>query len=279
MEKVRRLIDMAQPDGSFHKVVVSQADVTNNGEIVVSYADYTDGRHYSFAELVYDDGVYYRNPTQNDWNYYVRNFQEHDQDFSNSVLSALDGKVNLFDGKDKKVSKEEIVEKKEENKTTAYFLTAIMYANRGESMIIKDKMYDSPPIFFTHKILDKDSLKEEYKKMNVHPDDHDELLKKINLKFPDKVNISNIGENLLFEVSSGNRYYINFSSCDNEELFWDVCLCDEIKVDISLGIQSGLYPDNLSAALHHELPLQIITDGDVETYYANSNKGHKSMIN
>ncbi len=40
MDKIRRLVDMAQPEGSFHKLVISQVDVTRDNEIVVSYVDY-----------------------------------------------------------------------------------------------------------------------------------------------------------------------------------------------------------------------------------------------
>ena len=278
-----KLIKIEQADGEMHRVIVNTADVTNNGKTVICYYDLSNRMRFSYAEIINVDGVYYVNPVQHEWNYYSVKFKEHDNEFSNSIIETLPEEIEIY-GKDKKtgkpipvvVTKEKPV--KEEKKTTAYFLTAIMYANRGEDLVVKDGYTNYPPLFFTRRILDEDSLTEVYKKKNIEAKDHDELLKLIDNSFKSKLRVSTVPEDLRFDVSSGNKYYINFSSCDDEVLFYEVAECDEIKVDTSLHIQSDLYEDNLSSALHHELPIEITTNNDVIAYDANSINGRKRAI-
>ena len=42
--------------------------------------------------------------------------------------------------------------------TTAYFLTAIIYANRGDDLYVNDGYSNFPPVFFTRRMLDDDAL-------------------------------------------------------------------------------------------------------------------------
>ena len=97
-------------------------------------------------------------------------------------------------------------------------------------------------------------------------------MEKINSSLKEKMHISNMPEDCKYEVSSGNKYYVNFSSCDDEDIFLHVALADEIKLDTALGIKSGVYDDNLSSALHQEIPFEITANHEVIRYSNNTNK-------
>lgn len=264
-------INLKDKDGSIHRIAVLGADVTHNGEVVISYNDYTDGIHPGYAELIKVDGVYYNNYNKREWNYYATKFNDFNSQVSNSIVDSLPEDVDLYIGKKKK-------EKKKTNKplninnTTAYFLTVIIYANRGADLYTYDGYSNLPPIYFTRRMVDNDSLEEVYKKKNIDEADSDELMEKINSSLKGKMHISNMPEDFKYEVSSGNKYYVNFCSCDDEDIFLHVALADEIKLDTALGIKSGVYDDNLSSALHQEIPFEITANHEVIRYSNNTNK-------
>ena len=266
-------INLRDKDNSIHRIAVLAADVTSDDKIIISYNDYTDGIHPGYAELINIDGVYHSKFDKREWNYYSTKFKDHDEELSNSIINALPEQVELYIEKNKKENRRKVPTDTKKvsyvdvpRNTTAYFLTAIIYANRGDDLYVNDGYSNLPPVFFTRRMLDDDVLVETYKKRNIDPKDHDELIEQINTTLRGKMHISTLPEDFRYEVSSGNKYYVNFSSCDNEKLFCEVALSDEIRSEISVGIKSGIYDDNLSAALHRELLLELVSNDDVIRY-------------
>ena len=284
--KILRQINMEEPDGTMHRVLLYEVDITNDGRIVASYAYFVDGnRRYAYAELVNVNGVFCRNanPKEIDSN----KFLPFDKEFSDSIIRCLEREVKLYKGSDKKIvttgKKKSPIKKKETNKL--YEITAVMVANRGEDITIIDKDYKWPLLFFSKIDTYNDSIKK-YIRMNISPEDYDELMRKIEYKLPGKVNISSLPRGDEIDpiiVSSGHKYKIEYSSIainedqNDEELFYDLAQCDEIRVDSSFKKLYDLYPDVLSSALHHELPMELVTDGDVIKYVENSKRSNKNV--
>lgn len=275
-------VDLVENDSSIHRIAVLAADVTKDNRVVISYNDYTDGVRPGYAELVMINGRYYKMFYKREWNYYSTKFRDHDSQLSNSIIESLPEKIDLY--VDKKTS---ILENNSldistiqniNKKTTAYFLTAIVYANRGHDSYVKNGYSNLPPIFFTRRMYDEDNFVEIYKKKNIESDDINELLVRIDASLGIKNNISMMPENLKYEVSSGNKYYVNFSSCDNEELFCNIALSDELRVNINRGIKSGEFVDNLSSSLHRELPLEVVNNGEIIAYPSDLEVKHKRKL-
>ena len=143
--------------------------------------------------------------------------------------------------------------------------------------MVRDEFTSLPPIFFSVPVLsDEGDLFEEYRKMNIG-EDREELERRIINSFDDIIDISSIPEDQVFVLSSGNKYHINFSSCDDEELFGKLASCDKIRVNVTNSISKVLYYDNLSCALHHELPLELASDNTIIKYDTNSSVGRKQV--
>ena len=281
MEKIDRVIQIENVDGSVHKIIPLQADITNNGKVVINYCDLSNHMRLSYAELINVNGVYYKNPYPHEWNYYTVRFKEHLKEYSDSIIMELKDKIELYGEKDKTTGKVKPVivpveppqTIKKEKKGEVYNITAIMCANRGESLIVKDKYTYYSPVFFSR--AETATNLEIYKKTDIYKKDQEDLIRQINFKFNDKIDLNFVPDNVMYKVSSGNTYYVNFSSCDDEDMYWKIALANEIRVDKTLNIQSGIYEDNLSSALHHELPVELAMNSGVLKYEANSIKGHR----
>ena len=260
MEKSRKIIEIVFPDGSTHKVLLLGCDTTRFKERVLTYYDLDNDMRSGFTEILEIDGKYYNNPDTQKWEYYVRRFETYNPEKSDSFIDELPDKIELYTRKENNKSNKKEVSTVQEKKSK--YITAIMYANRGESLVVKDG--DSlPPVFFTLESSNSDV--EIYKRINISKKDKEEILKDMDNVFRGIIDVSLIPPDLLFTPSSGNKYYITFASCDDKDLFNEIVLCDEIKVEGSLNnIQSGLYPDNLSSALHNELPIEIEKNGIVK---------------
>ena len=294
---MRKNMSISYPDGSIHNVIVTQADVTKNGHIVICYYDITDGMRAAFSEIIKEDDQYYKNPNHHEWEYYVNRFQPFDREISDFIVGSLPDKLGLYNktankpelppdpiniknNKDNEVYrylyKEKEPEKVKVKNGKSYYITAVMYANRGESLVAYDGT-DLPPAFFYKPIISEfGSLEEVYKKTTIESKkDEDELLNKMKNRLGNIVDVSLIPEDRKFELSSGNRYFVTFASCDDEGLFQEVSNSKKVCVDISTNVSDSLYPDNLSIALHHELPLEITINGKTVRYEANSNIARK----
>jgi hypothetical protein len=299
---MEKMIEMEYPDG-IHKVIVTQADITNDGRIVISYYDLSDNMSASFSEIVNIGGKFYKNPNHKDWEYYVLNFRPFDYAFSNSIVNSLSRNISLLnmEGLKKKTSPEIIPPKKEviyvnpeviedhfkhknPNKNVEIpfekenYITAVMYANRGGSLLIYDNYSDLQPVFFKRKTMSEHGpISEVYKKAELNMNDELELCRKIEEKLGSKVDISLIPEDREIKLSNGKTYYINFASCDDNYLFQEVAASEKVSADISMPIDSTEYPDNLSLALHHVIPLEVTIKGTTVRYEANSNFGRKKI--
>lgn len=254
MKKEKRIIEIVYPDGIAHKVLLLSADTTRFKEHVLTYYDLDNAKRSEFTEILYIDGKYYNNPNTQEWDYYVRRFEAYDPEKSADFIDKLPEKIELDTRKKDNKSKKQ--------KTTNRYITAVLYANRGKSLIIKEGEDYLDSVFFTLESSKSDI--EVYKRININEKDKEEILKDMEKAFEDRIDVSLVPPDLLFTPSSGNLYHITFASCDDKDLFNEIGLCDEIKVEGLLdNIQSGLYPDNLSSALHNELPIEIEKNGTV----------------
>ena len=285
MAKERRTIEIEFPDKSFHKVILLGADTTRYGEIVLTYYVLDNNMRTGWSEIIKDKDKYYIKPDTQDWNYYGCRLKSRDNDISDSLINSLPERLELFVKEEEKktrkkssvIEKPNVVSLINEKTIKPKLLTAIMYANRGESLMVRDEFTSLPPIFFSVPVLsDEGDLFEEYRKMNIG-EDREELERSITNFFDDIIDISSIPEDQVFVLSSGNKYHINFSSCDDEELFGKLASCDKIRVNVTNSISKVLYYDNLSCALHHELPLELDFDNTIIKYDTNSSVGRKQV--
>ena len=286
MAKERRIIEIEFPDKSFHKVILLGADITRYGEIVLTYYVLDNNMRTGCSEIIKDKDKYYIKPDTQDWNYYGCRLKSRDNDISDSLINSLPKRLELFVKEEEKktrkkkssvIEKPNVVSLINEKTIKPKLLTAIMYANRGESLMVRDEFTSLPPIFFSVPVLsDEGDLFEEYRKMNIG-EDREELERRIINSFDDIIDISSIPEDQVFVLSSGNKYHINFSSCDDEELFGKLASCDKIRVNVTNSISKVLYYDNLSCALHHELPLELASDNTIIKYDTNSSVGRKQV--
>ena len=296
---MKKYIKISYPDGSLHSTIVTQADVTRGGTIVISYYDISDSMHASFTELIQKDGQYYKNPEHQDWSYYVSRFKPFDRELSDSIVSSLPEKLGIYD---KTVAGPQLPQNSSSNKNEnneneyyqynenepekeevpagiSYYITAVMYANQGDSFV----SYDEPgllPVFLSErKMSDSGPLKEEYKKIDIEDNDLRELLYEFETRFGSNFDVSTIPADCKFELSSGNKYYVTFASCDEDQIFQGVRACSKVSADISIiRPDESSYPDNLSAALHHDLPLEITVKDRTIRYEQYSNYGRKKVM-
>ena len=284
---MKKSIEMSFLDGSMHKVIVTQADVTNDDRIVISYYDFSDGVHASFSELVKVGEKYYRNPNVHEWKDYVHKFKPFDRGLSDRIVESLPEKIGLYDSNveyDNPVVLGEVpnigdLEDKPIVKPgKVNYIMAVLYANNGGTVVKYDGTNPSPIFFALPEITKDDPMKEVYKSIEIDEDDTKELVRYIEARLGDESDISLISPNRRFEVSSGNKFAVTFVSCDERPLFYEVAASDKLAVDMSVSSAYGYYSDPLSLALHHELPLELTINGKTLRYEVNSNVGHKKVV-
>lgn len=271
---MRKMVNVEIPDGTTHNMMVTHADITNDGKIVLSCYDLNNSMHVALIEIMKENGEYYRNPKQRELAEYVRNFQAFDKGFSEAVVNALPDKLEIYNEekvKAKESEKETIVKENRNSKT--YTITAVMYANRGEALVVYDGLTTHKPLFFTAPSLSGEE--EVYKRFDIDPEVQKELIRKIEIRLGEVIDLSMIPSDRKFELSSGDKYFITFASCDDENLFKQVASSCELKTDATRNIESDLYLDRLSLALHHELPLELSLNGKTIRYETNSSVARK----
>lgn len=274
---MRKMVNVEIPDGTTHNMMVTHADITNDGKIVLSCYDLNNSMHVALVEIMNVDGVYYKNPEQCELNEYVRKFQPFDKAFSEAVVDRLPEKLEIYDEEKfkPKESKGLVPEgtPKEIRPPKTYTITAVMYANRGEALVVYDGLTTHKPLFFTAPSLSGEE--EVYKRFDIDPKVQKELIRKIEIRLGEVIDLSMIPSDRKFELSSGDKYFITFASCDDENLFKQVASSCELKTDATRNIESDLYLDRLSLALHHELPLELLLNGKTIRYETNSSVARK----
>ena len=287
MEKIKREIQIRYPDDNrLHSIIVYQVDRTSDGRIVISYYDITDGNIDSYSEIVNNNGEWMKNPEHLDWNAYE--FIEFDPLFNNSVINSLPDKIEISKPK-LEVLKETMpqviaLEEKfviEPPKHRLISLQMISFANEGEDIInLRPTKYENGNLteqeysfeactsFFRNgQITDDDSsLTLEFRRINIDENDKKEIYEHIKLFIArgGKVSISD-NNYLQIETKSNKKYTIDWSSCNSWNLFLNTQSASQLLVDVS-SVSNVTFPDELSSALHYELPLKMLIDGN---YYSN----------
>ena len=86
----------------------------------------------------------------------------------------------------------------------------------------------------------------------------------------------NISDNVQFsvETKSNTKYIIDWSSCNSWRLFLNTQAAEQLIVDVS-SVSNATFPDELSSALHYQLPLKMLINGN---YHSNGIESSKESI-
>lgn len=285
MEKSKREIQIRYPDDNrLHSILVYRVDRTSDGRIVISYYDITDGNIDSYSEIVNNNGEWMKNPEHLDWDTYE--FIEFDPLFNNSVINSLPDKIEISKPK-LEVLKETTLQGIaladsifiEPPKNRLIHIQMISFANEGEDIINlhptkyengflteQEYSFEAGTSFFTNGRLtdDDSSLTLGFKRINI--DERKEIYEHIKSSIARDGKVS-ISDNNCFQIKtkSNTKYTINWSSCNSWKLFLATQAASQLLVDVS-SVSNVTFPDELSSALHYELPLKMIINGN---YYSN----------
>lgn len=266
-------IELIQSDGLMHTVYVIRADVTKDNKIVISFYDFSKGmRAIDYAEIVRVGDLYYKNPIQHEWDYYVRNFSQVDNDLSKFIIEQLNPRIVMCDISDVKNGNKKI----DSLKTNS--ITAIMYTDDGGYVDITNPEVMSP-LFFSQMVFSgKELYLEEYTKRNLTKAEEDEILKRIISKYGDSFNVRRLPISDKIRTSSNVEYDIRYSYCNDKELFDNLRKGYKIQLNNSDFRQKGVYTDSLSAALHYELPFKLnMNNGEIISYTVKKEKNTMSL--
>ena len=300
MEKLKREIQIRYPsDNSLHSILVYQADMTSDGRIVISYYDITDGNSDSYSEIVNVNGEWMKNPEHLDWDAYE--FIEFDPSFNSSVINSLPDKMEVAKPKVemvKEIETEGITLTDsigmEPTKHRMVHIQMISFANEGEDNInlhpttysggnLTEQEYSfgaCTSFFSAQGIISEESnsnsLDLGFRRINISENDKKDIYEyiKSSMARGGKINIS---DNVSFKVEtkSNTQYIIDWSSCNSWGLFLNTQAAEQLIVDVS-SVSNATFPDELSSALHHELPLKMLINGN---YHSNGIESSKESIN
>lgn len=288
MENNKRQLQIKYPDrypgdNNWHTVLVYRADLTKDGRVVISYYDLTDNNTDSFSEIINVNGEWLKNPNHLEWQDY--DFSDFDLLFSNSTINALRDKIELK----KPILSENLKDKiptiaLAENlgvdppKHKIKFIQMVVFANEDEDIInLKPTTYNSGQLteqdysffacsaFFSQGFLDN-NFSEQFKRIEIDDKDKKDIYEYMrkNLSQSDKINVSKSSQ-FSVEASSNTQYIINASSCSDWSLFTSVKGADSLTID-EKNVSNITFPDYLSAALHYQLPLHMMINGN---YHSN----------
>ena len=113
---------------------------------------------------------------------------------------------------------------------------------------------------------DDSSLTLGFRRINIDENDKKEIYEHIK-SFIARGKKASISDNTCFqtETKSNTKYTIDWSSCNSWNLFLNTQSARQLLVDVS-SVSNATFPDELSSALHYELPLKMLINGK---YYSN----------
>lgn len=297
MEKIKRNIQIRYPDdNSLHSIIVYQSDMTTDGRVVISYYDITAGNIDSYSEIINVNGEWVKNPEHLDWDSYE--FIEFDPAFNSSVINSLPDKMELAKPKEMKKPIETDTIALTDNMSKdpqvhrIHHIQMISFANEGNDIInlhpttyesgvstVQEYSFGACSSFFSEGRMNGDvnsnSLDLNFRNLNINENDKKDIFEYIQ-SFVAKGEKINISDNVQFsvETKSNTKFIIDWSSCNSWDLFLSTQAAEQLIVDIS-NVSGVTYPDDLSSALHYELPLEMLING---VRHSNGVKSSKESV-
>lgn len=275
-----RNITIKYPDGTLHSISVYRVDRTRDGRVIISYYDNTNSGEDSFTEIRLYDGEWQKVPSHGEWSEYSEQFLPFNQQYSDQIIMSLPELIQLF-GTQKQETQQEIqqpIALKQSDvlnppKKPLEHITVVLFANAGGSRVEQTSTtYDSNTNTSQNQIndiLNNSAVfkgpyvgeTEAYRKYDISNQEKQEIFERLIQDYGFNFDISDIPP----RRQMNSKYRVSFSSCDSWNLLVnDIIPADELFIDCS-DTSNATYPDNLSSALHYELPLEIRIGNNIKT--------------